>query len=121
MKKYIALLATLFILLGLCACNPAAGDGDYKNTDQAVNGGTAQSDVNLKDISTVQSGEETEVRFSFVSGSKTATGNESNITGVPEYTVSFCENPTRLVLSVKNLAYWDFQQNTNISDDTGLL
>ena len=57
MKKYIALLATLCILLGLCACNPAAGDGDYKNTDQAVNGGTAQSDVNLKDISTVQSGE----------------------------------------------------------------
>lgn len=121
MKKYIALLATLCMLLGMCACNPAVSGGDYKNTDQAVNGGTAQSDVNLKDISTVQSGEETEVRFSFVSGSKTATGNESNIIGVPEYTVSFCENPTRLVLSVKNLAYWDFQQNTHISDDTGLV
>lgn len=120
MKKSLTLILVLLMLLGLCACGDN-GSG-FMSTDRTVSGGVAQNDVNLKEISAEKADDGTvAVRFSFVNGSITATGNESSMSGVPEYSISFCENPTRLVLSLKNLSYWDFQQNGSIKDESGLV
>lgn len=119
MKKGMALLLALCMAFMLCACGDT--ESEYLNTDQTADGGTVQDNANLKDISVSQKDNDVIIRFEFVNGSVSANGSESPMTGLPQFSVSFCQNPTRLVVSVKDLAYWEYQQNSTIQDSTGLV
>ena len=121
MKKIVVLILMMAFILCLYGCNDAVEEKDgFLSTDQTVSGGETIDELNLTQIS-VKNGEYVEIVLSFAQGSDLAGKQQSTLSKVPEYYVSFCENPTRLVLGVKNLKYWDYQQNITANDDTGLI
>ena len=121
MKKSILIALVLIVALILTSCVEPQVTEDFMGTDKTVSGGTTVSDANLSEINITSNEETVEIAFNFVSGSKYAHGNEEKISGLPEYYISFCENPTRLVLGIKDLKYWDYQQNGVLVDNSGLV
>ena len=122
MKKILSFVLVAIIIVGMCGCSaPPQQEDAFLSTDNIKSGGKEIQDVNLCNISVENKQEYIDVVFSFVIGSKLAEGTESSVQGLPEYYVSFCENPTRLVLGIKNLRYWDYQAKGPLIDSTGLV
>lgn len=122
MKKTALISVALMLVLMLVSCTePDIVDDGFLGTDKTVSGGVAIDEVNLKEINVSSSNDVVDIAFDFVAGSKNAQGNEESIKGLPQYYISFCENPTRLVLGIKDLKYWDYQQNGALIDHSGLV
>lgn len=113
-----ALLLVVIFMFGAVSCATNVPQG--KNSTETVSGGTAQENANLKDITLSQSGTGLNIQFSFVSGSQGTTEAEGAI-GLPEYTLSFLPNPMRLLLTINDLKFWDYQKNSDLTDSTGLV
>ncbi len=122
MKRILVFVLIAIMAIGMCGCSkPEQSDEVFFGTDDTKSGGTPMENVNLSNISVIENGDHTDIVFDFVQGSQTAEGSVSAIKGLPEYYVSFCENPTRLVLGMKNLMRWDYQQNSVALDEAGLV
>lgn len=122
MKKIITVLTAMVLLFSLAGC----GNGEklmYESTF-VYSGGGDQSSANLKDISVdiTKDTEDVVLTFRFVNGSNTnADDQETAMKGLPPYQIAFLANPTRMMLTVTNLQYWDYQVNSSWSDPSGLI
>lgn len=121
MKKLIGLFLAAVMLFAVSACAKPGESVNLKSMDDTSNGGSAQVNSNLKDISLAKEGKGLKMVLHFVSGSEGTTDSEQEITGLPEYTLSFLPAPARMVLTVNDLRFWDYQKNSEVKDETGLV
>lgn len=122
MKKIFVVMLALVLTLTVAACaKKTGGPKEFKSSTEVHTGGTAQTDANLKDIMLEKVDGGIKLTFSFVSGSNVSAENEAAMTGLPQYELKFYAHPVRLVLSVNELKYWDYQLNSTLYDESGLV
>lgn len=109
-----ALLTAVVLLFG-CAVNK-----ETEKPIQSASGGSVntESNTNLKDIDITAGKHETVVKFSFLSGSRKAGYTESKLLSVPEYKIEQLSSPERIMITLQNISFWDYQQKESwaISD-----
>ena len=89
MKKIVVLILMMAFILCLYGCNDAVEEKDgFLSTDQTVSGGETIDELNLTQIS-VKNGEYVEIVLSFAQGSDLAGKQQSTLSKVTEYYVSF--------------------------------
>jgi len=123
LKKMIAFLVVLTLLAAVVGCNNGQDKGTYQESTYIYSGGGDQNNANLKDLSVALTKDTDEVvlTFRFVNGSSITTGTETDMQGLPPYQIAFLQNPTRMMLTVENLQFWDYQVNSSWSDSSGLV
>ncbi len=109
-----AILTAVVLLFG-CAANK-----ETEKPIQSASGGSVntESNTNLKDIDITAGTHETVVKLSFLSGSRKAGYTESKLLSVPEYKIEQLSSPERVMITLQNISFWDYQQKDSwaISD-----
>ena len=102
----IALLLTVALFSG---CAPVS-DSNIA-VESASGGSTLTADnINLKDITISTDTMETVVTLSLLSGSRTAGYTESKLLSLPEYSVEQLSSPERIMITLQDISFWDYEQ-----------
>ncbi len=119
-KRLIPLL--LIIALALCSCargeqktssdmpSPETG---FFNSSQIAEGG-AQPDIddaNLNTIGLANDGTDALINLTFILGSEMTGEDVASISNVPKYTAYCLQNPSRFVVRIEGLKYWDYDSS----------
>jgi Tol biopolymer transport system component len=119
------LLAALLFLLAGCSSDgnddpfrqdnpqPNSALSGYYSANQMVTGGVAAEGVNVKSVSAERSGDETVVTISFIYGSKYSDVDEAKMDAVPQYRAYGTETPSRFVLELGNIEFWDWEKQAD--------
>jgi len=126
----IKLIFALTVLLLLAIAATAIYNGierfditKFNKTKYTVQGGgTADGSANLSRLTYTHQGEgQTDIVFTFSSGSGEQMQDESGKAYLPEYTVEFLQSPLRLKVTLHKLAYWDYIISGAPVDETSLV
>lgn len=111
--KFIKVIITAAITVGLLAgCSSNQQPGGSAAPTKTAAGGISQpgENINLKDIDITVKGDETVITLSMLSGSRKAGYAESKLTKLPEYEITQLEQPQRLMIKLRNISFWDYEQ-----------
>lgn len=117
----------LLLLLLLSGCGSGGSDdpfvqdnpqpnstlSGYYSASQMVTGGTEAQGVNVKSVAVETSSDETVVTISFIYGSKYSDVDEAKMDAVPQYRAYETGTPSRFVLELGNIEYWDWEKQTD--------
>lgn len=110
MKRLRFLVVLLILIAGmLMGCTPQPDQG---SKPQTAAGGVASDtkNINIKEINMTQSGGNTVVTFSLLSGSRKAGYAESKLTQLPSYQIKMLDQPQRLMVKFDNISFWDYDE-----------
>ncbi|MFZ5974076.1 MAG: hypothetical protein ACOYU3_01535 [Bacillota bacterium] len=125
----ICVLIGLLLALGGCMQNdvqaeanstPASEyEGFYSPEQQYFGGDPNQGteEVNLKDIEMGQEGDITRLTLAFSLGSRYSDADEAQMTSVPPYKAYCLGTPSRFVLEISGIEYWDYKSKSNWKDN----
>ncbi len=91
----------------------------YNKTIHSVSGGHTQKEANLNEITVNEENGAINIELRFVSGSAAIENTQKS--GIPEYSVSFIESPLRLQINLKGLVYWDYMVQGMPKDSQGII
>lgn len=119
MKKWIWMATFVCFIAGLllAGCSSPAnslttGAGDFYTPDQVVKGGSSSetTNINIKEITTTKQNEDTVLEIKLLYGSRNSGKDEAQINNIPEYEVSCLGVPDRLLVRIKGISYYDFDE-----------
>lgn len=117
MKKIFAVILSLLLSVMLFA-GCGSKEEAFISSDKSSSGGSAQinTNVNLKNISISEANGQTDISLFFLSGSTLSGKDETKISALPQYEVSFLPSPARMIVRINNVDYYDYSsENQNIS------
>ena len=138
MRKILSFLLALICIFTLTSCNgtdagqnggevqndnpaPEASVPGYYTEEQMYSGGSEAEGVNVKSITTEQDGEDYLIHISFIYGSKYSEVDEAKMDCVPQYRAFVLTSPSRLVLELGNIEYWDWENTMDEGLSSNLL
>lgn len=115
LKFFKAVIIAAIALSLLPGCSPGGQSGASAAPSQTAAGGISQpgENINLKDIDITASGEDTVITLSMLSGSRKAGYPESKLTKLPQYEITQLEQPQRLMITLYNISFWDYESKAS--------
>ena len=112
LRGLIVIIALLILITSGCTNKDGSTDAGV-SPNQSASGGVTEpaQNVNLKSINITTDGEDTVVTLSLLSGSREAGYAESKLTQLPEYKVVSLPQPQRVMITLQNISFWDYEQN----------
>ena len=112
MKSVRLIITIILVIVFLTGCNRNADQSsDIPTPSQTASGGFPEpaENINVKDIDITQQNGNTVITISMLSGSRENGYPESKLVKLPEYEVSMLESPERLMITLSNISFWDYQ------------
>ncbi len=112
MKSVRLIVTILLIIVLLTGCNRIDDQSSETTTpSQTATGGIVEAaeNINVKDIDIAQQNGSIVITISMLSGSRENGYPESKLVKLPEYEVSMLESPERLMITLSNISFWDYQ------------
>ena len=108
MRKLVRIIAILIVITLPAGCAPG---NDTESAMQSASGGSAVTaeNINLKDINISVNADETIVTLSMISGSRNSDYPETMLLGLPEYSVVQLPSPYRIMITLQNIVFCDYQ------------
>lgn len=109
MNRHFRIIAVLLVAFTLFGC---AANEQSQNPAQSASGGNANAaeHINLKDINIEANADETVVTLSLLSGRRNSDYPESRLLSLPEYSVVQLPAPQRIMITLQNISYCDYEQ-----------
>ena len=98
---------------------PQSAVSGYYRYDQQFQGGRGTRDTTLSSVDVIQDGEDTVITFFFVKGGDLYNEEISEVRGVPDYVVSYLQDPDRLCVEFDGVNY--IYNSQSISGEAGEL
>ena len=112
MKSVRLIITIILVIVFLTGCNRNADQSsDIPTPSQTASGGFPEpaENINVKDIDITQQNGNTVINISMLSGSRENGYPESKLVKLPEYKVSMLESPERLMITLSNISFWDYE------------
>jgi len=116
LRQLIFIIVVLILMVS--GCSDQGDDTEaVVSPEQSASGGVLEpaENINLKSIDISLSGNVSVVILSMLSGSRIAGYPESKLTQLPEYEVKSLPQPQRIMITLRGMSFWDYEQAEDIA------